>query len=91
MDPGYDTCMLFLNGYPATGKRTVGSWLARLLDGVLVDNALISRPLIELFRWDGKALLPPEIWERVVPIRDAVLGTIEDLAPRSNSYVSPTC
>jgi hypothetical protein len=28
-----------------------------------------------------------EIWERVRPIREAVLGTIEDLAPKSNSYV----
>jgi hypothetical protein len=28
-----------------------------------------------------------EIWERVIPIRRAVLGTIEDLAPRSYSYV----
>lgn len=82
-----DTCIVFLNGYPATGKRTVGGHLARLLDGVLVDNALISRPLLELFRWDGKSPLPPEIWQRVIPIREAVLGTIEDLAPRSNSYV----
>jgi hypothetical protein len=28
-----------------------------------------------------------EIWERVGPIREAVLGTIEDLAPKSNNYV----
>ena len=28
-----------------------------------------------------------EIWDRVEPIREAVLGTIEDLAPESNSYV----
>lgn len=69
------------------GKRTVGEHLARLLDGVLVDNQLINRPLLALFRWDGKAPLPMEIWDRVAPIRDAVLGAIEDLAPPSNSYV----
>jgi hypothetical protein len=79
--------MVFMLGYPGMGKRTIGSHLATLLDGVLVDNALINRPLLELFRWDGVAPLPPEIWERVIPIRDAVLGTIEDLAPASNSYV----
>ncbi len=28
-----------------------------------------------------------EIWERVGLVREAVLGTIEDLAPKSNSYV----
>lgn len=83
----HETCIVFFNGYPGTGKRTVGGHLAHRLDGVLVDNQLINRPLLELFRWDGRTLLPPEIWQRVVPIREAVLGTIEDLAPRTNSYV----
>jgi hypothetical protein len=83
----YETCVVFLLGYPGMGKRTVGAALAELLDAVLVDNQLINRPLLELFRWDGKESIPMEIWERVVPIREAVLGTIEDLAPPSNSYV----
>lgn len=84
---GSETCVVFLLGYPGVGKRTVGSHLAELLDGVLVDNQLINIPLLTLFKWDGKFPIPPEIWERVGPIREAVLGTIEDLAPKSNSYV----
>ncbi len=87
VDHGSQTCVVFLLGYPGVGKRTVGSHLAELLDGVLVDNQLIHIPLLTLFKWDGKFLLPAEIWERAEPIREAVLGTIEDLAPRSNSYV----
>lgn len=86
-DPSFETCVVFMLGYPGMGKRTVGSHLAELLDAVLVDNQLINRPLLELFRWDGKESITMEIWDRVVPIREAVLGTIEDLAPRSNSYV----
>ena len=87
MADGYQTCVVFMLGYPGVGKRTVGTHVATLLDGVLVDNQLINRPLLTLFRWDGKFGIPMEIWERVVPIRNAVLGTIEDLAPKSNSYV----
>lgn len=83
----FDTCIVLMLGYPGMGKRTIGSHLAAMLDGVLVDNQLINRPLLELFRWDGVALLPPQIWDRVLPIREAVLGVIEDLAPSSNSYV----
>jgi predicted kinase len=83
----FETCVVFMLGYPGMGKRTVGSHLAELLDAVLVDNQLINRPLLELFRWDGKESITTEIWDRVAPIREAVLGTIEDLAPRSNSYV----
>ncbi len=87
MDDVARTCIVFLLGYPGVGKRTVGSHLAERLDGVLVDNQLIHIPLLTLFKWDGKFLLPTEIWRRVEPIRDAVLGTIEDLAPKTNSYV----
>jgi hypothetical protein len=83
----YQTCVVFLLGYPGVGKRTVGTHLSNLLDGVLVDNQLINLPLLTLFKWDGKFPLPMEIWDRVAPIREAVLGTIEDLAPKSNSYV----
>lgn len=87
MADSYQTSVVFLLGYPGVGKRTVGTHLAELLDGVLVDNQLINHPLLTLFKWDGKFGFPMEIWERVAPIRNAVLGTIEDLAPKSNSYV----
>jgi hypothetical protein len=87
MEDELETCIVFLLGYPGVGKRTVGSHLAELLDGILVDNQLINIPLLTLFKWDGKFAIPMEIWDRVEPIREAVLGTIEDLAPESNSYV----
>ena len=87
MTSDFETCVVFLLGYPGVGKRTVGTHLAELVDGVLVDNQLINIPLLTLFKWDGKFPIPMEIWERVGPIWDAVLGTIEDLAPKSNSYV----
>lgn len=86
--PGwFETCVVYMLGYPGMGKRTIGSHLAGLLDGVLVDNALINRPVLELFRWDGVELLPPRVWEYTSPILDTVLAAIEDLAPPSNSYV----
>jgi len=87
----FETCVVFMLGYPAVGKRTVGRHLADLLDGVLVDNQLIHHPLLALFRWDGKSPLPADIWERTDPIRDAVMTTIEDLAPTTNSYVFTNC
>lgn len=86
-DDKFHTCVVFMLGYPGMGKRTVGGHLAKLIDGVLVDNALINRPVLELFRWDGVEPLPPGVWDYVAPIRKAVLRAIEELAPPSNSYV----
>ena len=87
MERRYDTAVAFLLGYPGMGKRTVGSALATLIDAVLLDNARIHGVLLEPFRWDGVVPLPTEIWDRVTPIRQALFGVIEDLAPASNSYV----
>lgn len=87
MNGSHDTAIVFLLGYPGMGKRTVGGALATLIDAVLLDNARIHGVLLEPFRWDGIVPLPAEIWDRVTPIRQALLGVIEDLAPASNSYV----
>ena len=54
---------------------------------MLVDNQLINLPILTLFQWDGKFLLPPGTLRRTEPIREAVLQTIEEAAPASNSYV----
>ncbi len=89
-ETNYETCVVLMLGHPGAGKRTVGSHLVDMLDGVLVDNQLINIPLLTLFKWDGKFPIPTEIWDRVVPIREAVYGTIEDLAPETNSYVLTT-
>ena len=79
--------IVYLLGYPAVGKRAVGTALAERLDGVLVDNQLINMPILALLRWDGKFLLPPGTLQRADPIREAVLRTIEEIAPPSMSYI----
>jgi len=39
---------------------------------VLVDNSLLSIPLLTLFKWDGKFPITMQIWERVGLVREAV-------------------
>ncbi len=85
------TYVVFLLGYPAVGKRTVGAEVAKRLDGVLVDNALIFYPIFKLLKWDGKFLLPPGLHQPIESIREAVLKTIEETAPPSISYVFTNC
>ncbi|MFT5089857.1 MAG: hypothetical protein ACI8PG_004231 [Planctomycetota bacterium] len=46
MTESSETYMVNLLGYPAVGKRTVGDEIAKRLDGVLVENALIFYPIL---------------------------------------------
>jgi hypothetical protein len=83
LDDTPETCVVFLLGYPRVGKRTVGSHLAGLLDGVPVDNALLSIALLTLFKWDGKFPTTMAIWERVGLVREVVLGTDRGLGSKA--------
>jgi len=76
-----------LLGYPGVGKYTIGQELARQTGAVLIDNQVINHPILALFDWDGTSQLPPGTEDRMAPIRDAVFGALEEIAPRSKSYV----
>ena len=74
-------------GYPGVGKYTIGQELARQTGAVLIDNQLINHPILALLDWDGTSQLPPGTEDRIEPIRDAVFSALEEIAPRSKSYV----
>ena len=77
--------IVYLLGYPGVGKYTVARALAALTGAVVIDNQLINHPILALF---NRALdLPAEAFERAGPIRNAVFSALEEIAPRSLSYV----
>ena len=81
------TSMIYLVGPPAVGKYSIARAIAQRNGAVVVDNQLINHPIFTLFKWDGKFALPSDIMDRVVPIREAVLSTLEEIAPKELSYV----
>jgi predicted kinase len=74
--------IVYLLGYPGVGKYTVARALAAQTGAVVVDNQVINNPILTLF---DRAVGLPE--ERTAPIRDAVFNALEEIAPRSMSYV----
>jgi len=77
--------IVYLLGYPGVGKYTVARALAAQTGAVVIDNQLINNPILALF--NGALDLPAEAFVRTGPIRKAVFGALEEIAPRSLSYV----
>lgn len=84
--------LIHLTGPPASGKRTVAAALVEEAErrghrAVLVDNHLVSRPILAAIGSDGVGLLPAEVWPHVHAIHREVIATIEELAPPDISFV----
>lgn len=56
------TCIIHINGWPGSGKRTIGQFVAKTLGGRLVDNHAMLNPAEALLErddprhqalWDG--------------------------------------
>ena len=85
--PSAPPSIVYLLGYPGVGKYTVGHELARRTGAALIDNQVINHPIFALLNWDGRSQLPPGTLDRTAPIRDAVITALEEIAPRSKSYI----
>ncbi len=81
------TSVIYLLGSPGVGKRTIAHALHRRSGAVVLDNQIINFPVMAAFDWDGRRQLPSEIWQYTSMIREAVLATLEQLAPLDRSYV----
>lgn len=50
--------VVYLLGYPAAGKYTIGQIVAGLTGAVLVDNHLIANPVLAVVGADGVRPVP---------------------------------
>lgn len=79
--------IIYLLGFPGTGKYTIAKEICKQADFKLVDNHLINIPLFTLIENDGKTLLPHRIWDNIGRIWEAVMDTIVHISPPHYSFV----
>lgn len=85
---GFKNVIIYLLGYPGTGKYTIGKNICRTSpDFRLVDNHLINNPLFSLIYTDGITPLNPRIWDNVGKVWDAVIDTMIHISPPDYSFV----
>lgn len=83
--------IIYLIGFPGTGKRTIASEICRQASMILVDNQSVNFPLFNVVGADGKTPLPEQIWENTKKIWDVVFDTMINLAPSDCSYALTNC
>lgn len=84
----FESTIIYLLGYPGTGKYTIGKEICRLNPRFkLVDNHLVNNPVFSLIHIDGVTPLPYKVWENVGKIWDSVLDTLIHVSPPDFSFV----
>lgn len=86
-DPIFKNCILYLIGFPGTGKYTIGKQISEQHSSFrLVDNHLINNPIFSLLE-RGTKTIPEQAWEYIDTIYDAVIDTIKTLSPTDYSFI----
>src|SRR5665213_4174012 len=79
--------VIYLIGALAVGKFTVAKAIAEINGAAVVDNQLINLPIFSLLTGWPDAEVTEGMWREIDFVRDAVFRIIEEVAPRSVSYV----
>src|SRR5215470_13692660 len=79
--------LVYLVGFPGSGKLTVARALAGPLNAKVVDNHWINNPIFGLVDNDRVSSFPVAIWDQIDKVRDAVLTTIATISRPETSFI----
>jgi hypothetical protein len=79
--------VVYLIGFPGSGKLTIARALEAASRCVAVDNHLVNDVLLSLIDSEGRSGLPAGVWANVRRVRSAVLDTVRDFAKPERSFV----
>lgn len=79
--------IIYLIGFPGTGKYTTAKAISELENFLVIDNQYINNPIFSLIALDGKTKLPDRVWANTAKIREAIFDTITNISPKSFNFV----
>lgn len=83
----FQNTILYLIGFPGTGKYTISKEICKNHDFILCDNHHVNNCLFPLVKADGKRDLPEGMWNNVKQVWDVVFNTILNLAEPEYNYI----
>jgi hypothetical protein len=87
MEGGLQNTLIYLVGFPGTGKYTIAQEIVNKADFRLIDNHLINNPVFSVIRLDGKTPISARAWDNTLKIWEAVADTIVHVSPPEYSFV----
>jgi len=79
--------IIYLIGFPGSGKYTIAEQIRELTGAKLVDNHLINNPVFSVIETDGVSPIPDPVWQKVDAVRRIVLDTIREFSSPHFSFV----
>jgi DUF438 domain-containing protein len=79
--------VIYLIGFPGTGKYTIAQQLSAMSGAKLIDNHLINNPIFSVIEQDGIVYASEALWEKIREIRQIVFDTVKDFVPKSFSLI----
>lgn len=78
--------IIYLIGFPGSGKLTIAKELCNILDGVIVDNNLFNNIIFDMIDFRNVEVTS-EIWEKIFVIRENMLAILEKYHIESKHYI----
>ncbi len=82
-----ENTLIYLTGFPATGKLTISKTLAEKTGATLIDNHTINNPILQIVRKSGAESFPDEVWRETEKIRTIVFDAMVKLAPQEENFI----
>ena len=82
-----ENTLIYLTGFPASGKLTIAKLLCEETGAFLIDNHTINNPIIQLIRKSGDEILGEQVWTEIAKIRKIVLDATVTIGSPEANYV----
>jgi hypothetical protein len=79
--------VVYLIGFPGSGKLTIARALAAARPCTVVDNHRVNHVVLDLLDPDVRSTQPAGVWANVARVRSVVLDTVRDFAKAERSFV----
>ncbi len=78
--------LIYLIGFPGSGKSTTAKELCKIIDAVIVSNNLFNNIIFDIVKLQN-AEVPDDLWEKIFAVRENILAILEKYYVKSKHYI----